>query len=557
MNRKPRKPSISRRDFIRNATAAGISIGAVGEFSNSQSSAAQGRVKWDRVADVVVVGAGAAGLPAAIAARDQGASVIVIDSNYDIGGHGILSGGNIPIGGGTSLQKKYGIDDSPDLVYLDHTNHKNPLGKYCDRDLIRVWADENVPTFNFLIENGVRFIDRPPTFINGGSVPRNFVTEVYSDDMKETINGRNGSGLVRPLEKSARSKGVEFLLRHKLVRIVRENPSAGRVLGIAADVDGKELRIAAKRGVILATGGHSSNVEFRRMFDPRLTEEYQTAGEPWTKQNADGELLALTVGASLWATNNEGCENGRAVTKTRHIGCRWGYMSLKWNPASPVFDRARASGLTVANFQNLILVNQTGVRFWNEMDDSYAFINACLGTNGNLGRRPKANGGGPIWAIFDSRAAAREHWEPHPPNVDPDGWFFGADTIGELAVKIVNPHQLQPVPARALEEAVARYNSFVDAGKDAEFGKPTPLYKIDTPPFYAAWATPIIHDSQTGLRINTKCQVMDVRGHVIDGLYAAGETAGGFALHGLPRVTVFGRLAGQAAAAPSAGKASA
>jgi hypothetical protein len=558
MTDTPRKPSIGRRNFLKKSAGAGIGLTAVARLGGAEATAARAHPKWDRAADVVVVGAGASGLPAAIAARDLGASVIVIDAHHDIGGHGMLSGGNIPLGGGTALQKKHAIDDSADRVYLDHTNHRNPLGKYCDRELIRVWADENVATFEFLIANGVRFIDRPPTFINGGSVPRNFVTEVYSDDMKETINGRNGSGLMRPLEKSARSKGVEFLLRHKLVRVVREAPSTGRVLGIVATIDNKEVSIGANSGVILATGGHSSNVEFRRMFDPRLTEEYQTAGEPWTKQNADGERLAMAVGASLWATSNEACENGRAVTKTRHIGCRWGYMSLKWNPASPVFNLARASGLTVSNFQNLILVNQRGARFWNEMDDSYAFINACLGTNGNLGREAKVNGGGPIWAIFDSNAVAREGWDPRPPHVDPEGWFFRADTIAELATKIVNPYQLHAVPTRSLEDTVTTYNASVAAGKDAEFGKPAPSFKIDTPPFYAAWSTPIIHDSQTGLRINTKCQVLDMSGHIIDGLYAAGETAGGFALHGLPRVTVFGRLAGRAAASsPRAGKASA
>ena len=69
---------------------------------------------WDLAADVVVIGAGATGLPAAIAARDAGASVIVVEANYDIGGHAILSGGNVPLGGGTSAQRKYGIEDSPD-----------------------------------------------------------------------------------------------------------------------------------------------------------------------------------------------------------------------------------------------------------------------------------------------------------------------------------------------------------------------------------------------------------------------------------------------------------
>jgi succinate dehydrogenase/fumarate reductase flavoprotein subunit len=74
---------------------------------------------WDLEADVVVIGSGAAGLPAAIKAAEGGASVIVVEANYDIGGHAIISGGNVPLGGGTSAQKKYGIHDSPDMVFSD------------------------------------------------------------------------------------------------------------------------------------------------------------------------------------------------------------------------------------------------------------------------------------------------------------------------------------------------------------------------------------------------------------------------------------------------------
>ena len=95
---------------------------------------------------------------------------------------------------------------------------------------------------------------------------------------------------------------------------------------------------------------------------------------------------------------------------------------------------------------------------------------------------------------------------------------------------------------------MARYNWFVDAGKDADFGKPGPKQKIQKPPFYAAWSAPILHDCLAGLRINRKCQVIDLEGQVIPGLYCCGESAGGFALHGLPRVTVFGRIAGREAA---------
>ncbi|PYS06594.1 MAG: FAD-binding dehydrogenase [Acidobacteria bacterium] len=548
MGKKNKDLRISRRNFIREGAAIGVGSTALVGLATQEVNAAQRQTKWDRAADVVIVGAGASGLPAAIMAREHGASVIVIDENHDIGGHAMLSGGRIPLGGGTSLQKKYGITDSADQVYLDHTSHRNAEFRYNDRELARAWADENAATFEFLIENGVKFVDQTPTIVNGGTVPRLFVAQVFSSDLNETINGRPGSGVVRPLEASARAKGVEFLLRHKMTAIIRETPSSGTVLGITAKFENRSVNIQAKKGVIIATGGHTSNVEFRRMFDPRLTEEYQTTGEPWTRQTADGEMLAMAIGASLWGTASQNTEADLAITKTRHIGCRYGYQNLKWDPKSPVFKLAGASGLTVRSFADLILVNQMGLRFWNEMDDSHNFLNACLGTNGNLGREKKANGGGPIWAIFDSDGAKREGWDPNPPNVDTNGWFFTADTIAELAGKIKNQYQLQPIPAAALENTVAKYNSYIDLGKDPDFGKPTLMFKIQKPPFHAAWSTPILHDTLTGLKINRKCQVIDMRGQVIPGLYCAGESAGGFALHGLPRVIVFGRIAGREAA---------
>jgi succinate dehydrogenase/fumarate reductase flavoprotein subunit len=116
----------------------------------------------------------------------------------------------------------------------------------------------------------------------------------------------------------------------------------------------------------------------------------------------------------------------------------------------------------------------------------------------------------------------------------------------------VNKYQRKPMPAAALESSVSRYNSLVAAGNDADFGKPAPKYKIQTPPFYGAWATPVVHDTRAGLRINAKCQVMDFSGNVIPGLYCAGESAGGFGLHGLARCLVQGRIAGKNAAIETA-----
>src|SRR5437667_6541629 len=124
-------------------------------------------VDWDREADVDVIGSGATGLPAAVAAAEAGASVIVVEANFDVGGHAIVSGGNIPLGGGTSAQKRDGIVDSPDLLFQDLTDWSVlettgfPTYRFNDRELMRAFADESAPTFEWLLSHGVIFVDTP------------------------------------------------------------------------------------------------------------------------------------------------------------------------------------------------------------------------------------------------------------------------------------------------------------------------------------------------------------------------------------------------------------
>jgi hypothetical protein len=236
-------------------------------------------------------------------------------------------------------------------------------------------------------------------------------------------------------------------------------------------------------------------------------------------------------------------------------------------PGSAVFDRARAIGLRVADWQDVITVNMLGRRFYDETGtgfttNNYNSINPYVPGSylnaKNIKYNPRnwlnvamagigdgRNGGGPIWAIFDADAVARENWVPAPPYVDIEaGFFFSAGSIAELASKIAMQYKRVKMPPENLTETVARYNSFVDSGVDEDFGKPTPLHKISTPPFHAAWATPVIHDTRTGLRINAFCQVMDMHGQVIPGLYCGGESAGGFSQHGLARATCQGFIAG-------------
>ena len=287
------------------------------------------------------------------------------------------------------------------------------------------------------------------------------------------------------------------------------------------------------------------------MFDPRLTEVYQVAGEPYTYQDASGELAAMAVGASLWGLANQILENGDNIRVKRALGTRWNYFA--WELESPIFPLVGAAGLAVKDWHDLILVNQVGERFYDETQGDYPegnkhkdidpytpgdhrnthieydphhsnFFNAAVAMN--AGSKAPDYSGGPVWAIFDSDAVEREGWKVTPPYVDPDGYFFTADTLAELAAAIENPWQAVPMSGAALETAVRRYNSFVDSGTDEDFGKPSPKYKIQTPPFHAAWGTPLIHDSRAGLRIDEKCQVLDMDGQVIPGLYCGGESAG-------------------------------
>ena len=103
-----------------------------------------------------------------------------------------------------------------------------------------MWADENAPTFEFLIENGVIFNDVAPTIVNGGTVPRLFITKPFSDNLNETINGSPGSGLMRNLEASAKAKGATFCFAAQDDPYLAREPIEGRAVGITAVFEGKE-----------------------------------------------------------------------------------------------------------------------------------------------------------------------------------------------------------------------------------------------------------------------------------------------------------------------------
>jgi len=614
---KKEKTGISRREFLK---LAGTGMAVVASAALVQPAAAEGLsseapqpkpapanlpAKWDLEADVVVLGAGAVGLVAAARAAKAGASVLVLDANYDIGGHAIISGGNVPLGGGTSFQKKYGIADDPETLFKDLTDWSvvevsgMPEYRYNDRGVQRALADNEAKTFEFLLECGAPFQDKAPDNSGGHAVGISAKREHHCVWTKgqslESPAAAGGTALMRAVEDAARKLGVKFLLNYHMNTIYRERVSDGRVVGVEAtytptilpgslsplksfrsdgniDLDVKQVFVRAKKAVVIGTGGSTGNVNFRRMFDPRLTEEMPLAGGEYSPQDASGELAAMAIGATLWGTANQTFDRNGALRKRPIIGTRTNYVG--WTKTSPIFPKVKATGLNVRTWQDAIIVNQVGKRFYNEMEDGYPngttegflkpyvqgdwrnpqkvqykpmnYPDAALAMN--EGSAAPDFAAGPQWAIFDAEAVNREKWVINETSVHPE-YFFSAPTLAELAAKIsACPYQKVKMSAANLEATVAAYNKAVETGVDEEFGKPKPQFKIEKGPFYAAWATITVHDTYAGLRITMDCQVMDMDGEVIPGLYCGGESAAGCSQHGLARCFTQGYIAGAAAA---------
>src|SRR6266566_1722778 len=347
---------LKRRDFLSSGAAAGaVAIGAI----QTQPAAAADVIAWDREVDVVVIGAGAGGLVAGIAAREKGASVLIVEKNFDIGGRAMMSYGGLYIGGGNRLQKALGNDDTPDKVFEDWSRPEKPMGRFSDRQLVRVYADNNLDLFAWLEKHGVRWegyrgapdrLDRARTRLNVVPWP------------DEVTGPARGPGFVRPLAKTARDMGVEILLQQQMTKINREAPASGRVTGISVvEVDElynkktKTMNIRARKGVVVATGGSAGNPVFRTMFDVRLTEEYQAENSEWTQRTADGEIAAMEIGAALGATACQTTQDDNLITKGR-MGKKSNGTTTELYPTSPHFFRAAALGLAVTDYQNVILV---------------------------------------------------------------------------------------------------------------------------------------------------------------------------------------------------------
>ena len=571
--------------------AIGAALAAVLILSVS-ALAEGGDIAWDYEADVVVIGAGGAGLPAALKAMEDGSSVLLVETNFDTGGHAVTSGGNLHNGAGTAFQKKYGIRDSADLYYFDHTRGVPFVSKYNDREIVRSVANAMNESWEFFLEKGMIVLDKSPTNHDyyrdsaKGTEAEMVSRQTKADSSAWTNNatgtGVAGIGVTRPLEKTLRDQGAKFLMNYHMDKIYREEQFSGKVLGIQAsytphimpgqteplksffsegniETTQETVNVKANKGVILCTGGSIGNLNFRTMIDPRLGPEFDSVGGmPYSDADASGELAAMEIGASLGNMASYMQEAGGQLTTPSRFGCRYGYGG-GFTEKSDVWPLVVANGI-YPDYESLVIVNMLGQRCGNEdlyntskyVEDRYQFFDTALSS---VVIDPDGDGnaevyGGPLWAIVDEEAAKRNDWKMEQGILDfENGYAFKADTLEELAEKVINKYyEHVKMDPEKLAETIRRYNAAVDAGVDQDWGKTSLTYKIEKGPFYALWATPSLHDSLAGLRTDGSMQVKDIYGKVIPGLFCAGESAGGMRVHGLGRVMTSGYIAGRAAA---------
>jgi hypothetical protein len=627
-------------------------------------------ILWSYEADVVILGAGCVGLTAAIRARDLGATVLVIEQNFDVGGKLSHSGGWTSLGGGDAIQERdrrgtdpdglgltaplvaaENLEDDPDRLFTDMTDWSvvddSGVAPYRlnGRELHRAWADNTVAVRQFLMDNHVRFSRVSGTHDGGGMSRARApwaimklaeVTDIRAgtvssedagsaeEERSSPFNpqalgpGRSAAGfgapgwvyggfvIARSLEFSAREKGVKFMVNRHMDELVREQPFAGRVLGIKAsytprfnpqtrerlesywpkgniDERREHIYVRARKAIVIGTGGHMGNRHFRTMMDPRLSEPSLQFGDSLMgplSQDASGMIAAMKVGAGLAGMMQSYQQRFATPTLNSTLGTRACHDAVF--PGHPAFHFGRAVGVEIGGtgWEHVIAVNQVGKRFYNESAIATNAAHAATYPPGSAGtnvpfipldwrncsvehikahyKRGAASdaalamnegsslpdySSGPIWAIFDQAAVKRGGWELRYPYIaePPDGFFFKAQTLAELAQKVVgNPYQKMSL--RYLEETVARYNAFAAKGRDDDFEKPV-MHGIDAPPFYAAIIPMATIDSYGGLRINGKAQVIDLGGQPIPGLYAGGEASGGGLQHGIGRAAVHGFIA--------------
>lgn len=449
--------------------------------------------------EVAIIGAGGAGLSAAVSAHQNGAKVIVIEKMPNVGGNTIISGSAYNAVD-EKRQAPQGIEDSIEKFYTQTYEGGDKQG---DPELVRVLVENAYPTIEWLESLGMEFKDTVFTVL-GALWPR-------SHKPVEPL----GTGYVNTYMNyiNEHSDEIEILTETEAKELVVSED--GRVTGFIAEGKNGKVTVNASKGVIVATGGFGANVEMRDQYNtiwPALTNIKTTNHKGAT---GDGIVMAEKINASVVQMEN-----------------------IQLLPMGDP-ETGSLSGNIEQGVENRIFVNADGNRFVDEGERRDVMTNALMEQEDSM-----------MWVIVDQHSYPTgdtvNNFNESIDSLVKQGRAFKADTLEDLAQQIgVSPENLV--------KSVEAFNAAVDGATD-EFGRTLFMHKIDTAPFYAGKRVPTVHHTMGGIKITPETRVVDVNGVVIPGLFAAGEVTGG--IHGANRlggnaltdVNTFGRIAGAQAA---------
>ncbi len=482
-------------------------------------------------ADVIIVGAGGAGLTAAIEAADAGKSVIILEKLLMTGGNTVRSTGgmnaaNTPVQDEMVFdieKESAGVDnmiasakaDYPELAELTETVESqwnefkaNPEGYFDTEELFMLDTlvggnnINNHELVTILANQSKDSIAWLETFDASLSLVGSFggasVKRIHKPVNDEGQSIAVGSYLVPILTETAKEKGVEIIFETEVTELVVTDNA---VTGVKAG----DVTYDAK-SVIIATGGFGYNLDMVLEYKPEY-EGFVSTNSP--SITGDGIKMAQAIGA--------------ATVDMEQVQI---HPTVHQETSALITEGLRGDGA--------IMVNNDGVRFCNE-----------VGTRDDVSASIVAQPDGGAWLVVDQKMVDASAVIA---GYISKGYTVEGSTVEELATAM-------NVDSTALTTTLDTWNAAVDAGNDAEFGRTSFANKLDTGNFYAIYVAPGVHHTMGGLEINANTEVLNESGEVISGLYAAGEVTGG--IHGSNRlggnavsdVIVFGRIAGQNAAA--------
>ena len=455
--------------------------------------------------DIVVVGAGPAGMTAGIYAAEGGADVLVLEKMSTVGGAGAISSGATD-SYGSQFAKEKGIEDSAEQLKADMTTAGHG---YNQEDLVDLFIDNAGETFDWLVSLGVEYGD--PTPSEEHSVNRVFLAT------------GSGVSITNAIEKRCEEAGVEILLETKATELITQD---GKVTGVKAEgSDGTAYEIYAD-AVVLATGGYGANSDL--LTDSLAATPYYGAA----CSTGDGHLMAQAVGAELV-----------------HMDFGKVYPG-GWEYADGKAKISLGYTLLAVQQEGAIIVNSDGVRTFREGGLNYEFKNAIRSDKNNVNYLVLDAAAFDVWktAVNSKQRGNLGSEEDIENAIAANGTskpvIYHADTLEEVAA-------LAGMDGETLKATVEKWNTYVESGVDEDFGRTTLSRKIGEGPYYLIAEKTRFATTLGGVVINTNFEVHTAEGTVIPGLYAIGEIAFGVngddTIQGTPLTWAIssGRLVGQ------------